>query len=104
MMNKKIYYDRRARKEYLKLPPKVQNEFDILIEQVKLKGFLGEPNCKKLSPYILFELRVNTGTIWRCFYAEVSYNEILLLSFFQKKSQKTPRNEIKKAIKRLNYY
>jgi len=106
MANNKIQisFDRRARKEYLKLPNIVRTNFDDLFDELAEVGYLGMPHVRKLKGYELFEFRVKVGTIWRAIYAYVLGEEIILLVFFNKKSQKTPHKEIIKAIKRLNYY
>ncbi|MBD3281096.1 hypothetical protein GF389_06310 [Candidatus Dojkabacteria bacterium] len=102
-MKKKVIYDRRAWKEYSKLRRNIQAEFDSLIYELEEMGSLEEPVAKKLSNHSLFEMRVNVGTQWRSMYAYISQNDVIILSFFQKKSQKTPRRQLRKALERLKY-
>jgi putative addiction module killer protein len=54
----------------------------------------------------LFELRVEyNGNIYRLFFIFDNDNIVVLFNGFQKKTQKTPRNEIEKALKiRSEYY
>ncbi len=61
------------------------------------KGKLLPPYPKHIDKK-LWELRIACmGKQHRIFYCLTSHQEILLLSAFQKKSQKTPRNEIEGA-------
>ncbi len=53
----------------------------------------------------LYEARIKLGSnIWRvfCFFDEGKL--VILLNGFQKKTQKTPKKEIKKALKLMNSY
>lgn len=96
---KEIYIDQNARKELLTLPKTVQKDFELLIKELSIFGFLKYPDGKKLSNYDLFEIRVKRGNVYRCIYAYLQ-DDIILLSFFKKKSNKTPTKEIQKALKR----
>lgn len=103
-MRKEIFYDNRAKKEYYKMPIKVQTEFNVLIEDLGTKGILAPPDSKKLKNLNLYELRLKVhNQIWRGICAYVKEG-ILFLVFLQKKSQKTSPKEIDKSISRLNSY
>ena len=53
----------------------------------------------------LYEARIRlSGNIWRVFCLFEEGKVIILLNGFQKKSQKTPRNQIEKAIRLMNEY
>ena len=53
----------------------------------------------------LFEIRVQLGTnIFRVFCFFDGNKLVVLLSGFQKKTQKTPKEEIKRALKIMNDY
>ena len=53
----------------------------------------------------LYEARIQLGSnIWRIFCFFDNGNLIVLLNWFQKKTQKTPKQEIKKAISLMNAY
>ena len=53
----------------------------------------------------LFEIRVQLGTdIFRIFCCFDSGRLVILFNAFHKKSQKTPRQEIEKAIRLMNNY
>lgn len=101
-----IYFFQTARgekvvKEFLKSLSggsigKVAQNLDLL----KAHGpFLGMPYCRKLTREIK-ELRIRGKEEVRILYA-FSKNDIYLLHGFKKKTEKTPRREIKIAEERL---
>ena len=80
---------------------KIQALFEILESEGKIE----EPFGKKLkSTPNLFELRVKYQVQWRVIYAYMGKTEIVILSAFFKKTQKTPLAELFKAIKRRRLY
>jgi phage-related protein len=53
----------------------------------------------------LYEARIQLGTdIWRVFCFFDKGKLVILLNGFQKKTQKTPKNEIEKAINLMKEY
>jgi phage-related protein len=88
-----------ARGELESFNEEVKRKFYELFEDLSYNGFLQYPDGKKLSGYDLFEIRVKRKNIYRCLYCNYN-NNIVILSAFQKKSQKTPKREIEKALKR----
>ena len=53
----------------------------------------------------LFELRAShNGNIYRAFFIFDDGNIVMLFNGFQKKTQKTPNNEVEKALKLKNEY
>lgn len=76
-----------------------------MVELLELKGNdLREPYSKKIAEDI-YELRAKQGTdITRILYFFVVGKKIILTNGFVKKSNKTPKNEIKKAIKYKEEY
>jgi phage-related protein len=53
----------------------------------------------------LYEARIQVGSdIWRVFCFFDSGRLVILLNGFQKKTQKTPKNEIEKAIRLMSEY
>ena len=76
-----------------------------MVELLELKGNdLREPYSKKIAEDI-YELRVKQGTdITRILYFFVAGKKIILTNGFVKKSDKTPKNEIEKAIKYKEEY
>ena len=104
-MLKNITLDARADKEISKFPKSVRVKLWAYIDQLNEKGELKKPFAKKIkSKPDLFEIRVKHQGIWRVLYAYIHKEEIILLSGFQKKTQKTPVREINKAISRLYQY
>lgn len=81
---------------------KVQSKIDWVIELVRTLSVIPEKFFKHIEGEDgLFEIRVKSGSnIYRifCFFDE--RNLVILINGFQKKTDKTPRNEIEKA-KRL---
>ncbi len=85
----------------LKSQAKVYNTLELLGEfgpQLKL------PHSKKVINTPLWELRVLGEKSLRFFYITKVGKSFLLLHGFIKKSQKTPKKEIKTALNRLNDY
>lgn len=94
-----------AYKEYftdflMKQPQKVQDKIFKIIEIIEFQQRIPEKYLKhiesKKGPY---ETRITLGSnIWRvfCFFDEGKL--VILLNGFQKKTQKTPKSEIDKAI------
>jgi len=80
---------------------KILNTFDLLAEYGTR---LGLPHVKKVTGTELWELRILGGDSIRIFYIAMSGRVFLLLHGFIKKSQKTPKKEIKIALKRLKEY
>lgn len=99
-MKKKVLFDKRASKEFRKFPGEVRAKGLALIDKLSSEGTLIEPYGKKLSSE-LFEIRIKYQGQWRLIYAYLIDDEIVILSAFQKKSQKTPIQELSRAIKRL---
>jgi phage-related protein len=77
---------------------KVHDTFELLIE-FNLK--LGRPYIKKLKGTPLWELRLIGKKSIRFFYFTKKNKIFLFLHAFIKKSQKTPKKEIKIALQRL---
>lgn len=90
-----------ARKEIEMFSKEVRKKFWAQFLELAHCGSLEYPDGRKLAGYDLFEIRVKQSGVYRCLYTYWG-DEIILLSAFQKKSQKTPRREIEKAIKRRN--
>jgi phage-related protein len=88
-----------ARKELEDFNTEVREKFYELFEDLSYNGFLQYPDGKKLSGYDLFEIRVKRRNIYRCLYCHYRDN-IVILCAFKKKSQRTPRREIDKALGR----
>lgn len=97
-----VYYDKKAYKELSSLPRQVQILFAKLLGVLEERGKLSYPEARKVrGKRDLYEMRVRHLGIWRGFYVYIEKNKILVLHFFHKKSQKTPKRNINLALERL---
>jgi phage-related protein len=104
-VGKIVVVDKRADKELKKFPHAVQLRFYAIYRVLEVRGKLEEPDGKKLSGSTnLFEIRVKYQGQWRAIYAYLAEENIVVLSAFSKKTQKTPSQELDKAKKRLLEY
>lgn len=99
---KEVFILEIALKELHSLPTKTQQEFAILINEISECGYLTYPEGKKMRSYDLFEMRIRDDDSYRCLYCYLG-EIIAILSFFKKKSNKTPIKQIRKAINRKNH-
>jgi phage-related protein len=101
-MKKKVRFDKRAEKDFLKLPREVQLEFRSAIEVLQEDGELREPLGKKMEGQKdLYEMRIRHKGQWRALYSYIPEDNIIVLHVFRKKSQKTPKNDLDTAKNRL---
>ena len=92
---------------YYSQKPEVQDKIDWVIGLVRSLRMVPEKFFKHLEGTDgLFEIRIKVGTdIYRIFCFFDHGNLIILLNGFQKKSNKTPKNEIEKAKRlKMKYY
>ena len=89
-----------------KHPIKVQNKIFKIIEAIETLERIPTTYLKLLSGTNgLYEARIQLGTdIWRVFCFFDKGKLVILLNGFQKKTQKTPKNEIEKAINLMKEY
>lgn len=90
-----------------KQPQKVQNKIFKIIELIEILESVPSRYLKALRETDgLYEARIRLGSdIWRvfCFFDEGKL--VILLNGFTKKTQKTPKNELNKALKlKQKYY
>lgn len=87
-------------------PKKVQDKIFKIIEAIEtLERVLS--NYLKFLPGTngLYEARIQLGSnIWRVFCFFDNEKLVILLNGFQKKTQKTPKNEIDKALRLMTEY
>ena len=102
-MKKEIFFDTNALKELQELNSEVQKEFQAYIVILSLEGKLEFPEARKVTKDI-FEIRVAREGAFRGFYAYLKGNYIIMLHFFQKKTQKTNLRNVKVAQQRLKKY
>jgi len=89
-----------------KQPIKVQNKIFKIIEAIETLERIPTTYLKLLSwTNGLYEARIQLRTdIWRVFCFFDKGELVILLNGFQKKTQKTPKNEIEKAINLMKEY
>lgn len=87
-------------------PLKVQAKIVKIIEAVEILERIPANYLKHIVGTVgLYEIRVQLGSdIWRVFCFFDGERFVILLSGFQKKTQKTPLKEIRKAIKLMKEY
>jgi len=77
-------------------PEECQAEYLAMVERLEADGFLIEPFAKKVGRN-LFEIRIRRGRQIRVFYCYLSGDMVVGVHAFTKKSQKTPRRELRQA-------
>jgi phage-related protein len=102
-VKKVVLLDILAQKELDSFNREVRARFYDLFEILSKEGRLELPFAKKISRE-LFEIRIKHAGQWRATYAYIVRNQIIILSAFAKKTQKTPSKELTKAMKRLAHY
>jgi len=93
--------------DFLKSQPvKVQNKIFKIIEAIETLERIPTTYLKLISGANgLYEARIQLGSdIWRVFCFFDKGRLVILLNGFQKKTEKTPKNEIDKAINLMNEY
>lgn len=86
--------------------PKVQDKIFKIIEAIETLERIPSNYLKAIEGSAgLFEARIQLGSnIWRVFCFFDSGKLVILLNGFQKKTQKTPKNEIEKAKRLMDEY
>ncbi len=99
---KVTFYSRKVRAETFDLPDSILAELLHILELIERHGpNLGRPHTAPMGSG-LFEIRaMGKEGIARSLFCTVSGQEVVLLSVFIKKTQKTPQHEIEKARKRM---
>jgi len=89
-----------------KQPIKVQNKIFKIIEAIETLERIPTNYLKLITETNgLYEARIQLGSnIWRVFCFFDKGKLVILLNGFQKKTQKTPKNEIEKAIILMKEY
>jgi phage-related protein len=90
----------------LKQPIKVQNKIFKILEAIETLERIPTTYLKLIAETKgLYEARIQIGTdIWRVFCFFDKGKLVILLNGFQKKTQKTPKNEIEKAKRLMREY
>ena len=97
-----FYYNQSVKDDVEDFPPGIKKRYFNLTDRMIEHGpNLGEPHTKALGDG-LFEIRAKGGEgIGRAFYCTVISRKIVVLHAFIKKSQKTPKNDLDIAKKRM---
>lgn len=93
--------------DFLKSQPvKVQNKIFKIIEAIETLERIPTTYLKLIfGTNGLYEARIQLGSdIWRVFCFFDKGRLVILLNGFQKKTEKTPKNEVDKAINLMNEY
>jgi phage-related protein len=100
-----------AYKDYFKdfllaQPQKIQDKIYKIIEIIEFQQRIPEKYLKHIEGQKgLYEARITLGSnIWRVFCFFDKGRLVILLNGFQKKSQKTPKTEIEKAVLLMREY
>ena len=101
-----IAYENHFEEFLLEQPQKVQDKIFKIIEAIETLERVPANYLKSMEGTNgLYEARIQLGSnIWRVFCFFDNGKLVILLNGFQKKSQKTPKNEIDKAERRLQEY
>ncbi|MEM9417086.1 MAG: type II toxin-antitoxin system RelE/ParE family toxin [Bacteroidota bacterium] len=105
-VRKVIAYKDYFEKFLMEQPTKVQDKIFKIIEAIETLERIPSHYLKYLvGTDQLYEARIQLGSnIWRvfCFFDEGRL--VILLNGFQKKTQKTPKAEIERAVRLMNNY
>lgn len=86
------------------LDDKVLRKIDYVLQLLKIRERLSTKFVKAIKDD-LFELRIEyEGNIYRVFFIFDEGQVVVLFNGFQKKTQKTPKSEIDKALKIMEAY
>ncbi len=86
---------------YISLDSSVQEKIEYVFKVVKTVDLIPQKFLQHIENTDgLYEIRIKVGSdIYRIFCCFVSGRIVVLFNGFQKKSQKTPKKEIKKALR-----
>ncbi len=96
------YYNKRVYEQVYALPDGILGSYISIADMMEIKGpNIGMPHTKAMGEK-LFEIRASGKEgIARIFYCTIKQQEIWVLHSFIKKTQETPKKELKIARKRL---
>ena len=101
-----IAYENHFEEFLLEQPKKVQDKIFKIIEAIETLERVPTNYLKSIQGTDgLYEARIQLGSnIWRVFCFFDNGKLVILLNGFQKKTQKTPKNEMDKALKLMTKY
>ena len=99
-----LYYKNYFIEFFLSLEDGAKKKVAYVLDMIKTQERLNSNYVKSIRDGI-YELRAShNGKIYRAFFIFDEGNIVMLFNGFQKKTQKTPNNEIEKALKLKNEY
>ena len=99
-----LYYKNYFIEFFLSLEDGAKKKVAYVLDMIKTQERLNSNFVKSIRDGI-YELRAShNGNIYRAFFIFDEGNIVMLFNCFQKKTQKTPNNEIEKALKLKNEY
>ena len=99
-----LYYKNYFIEFFLSLEDGAKKKVAYVLDMIKTQERLNSNFVKSIRDGIS-ELRAShNGNIYRAFFIFDEGNIVMLFNGFQKKTQKTPNNEIEKALKLKNEY
>lgn len=99
-----FYYKNYFVEFFLSLEDGAKKKVAYVLDMIKTQERLNT-NFVKFIRDGIYELRAShNGNIYRAFFIFDEGNIVMLFNGFQKKTQKTPNNEIEKALKLKNEY
>ena len=100
-----LYYKNYFIEFFLSLEDGAKKKVAYVLDMIKTQERLNSNFVKSIRDGI-YELRAShNGNIYRAFFIFDEGNIVMLFNGFQKKTQKTPNNEIEKALKlKKEYY
>ena len=101
-----LAYENHFEEFLLEQPKKVQDKIFKIIEAIETLERIPSNYLKSMEGTNgLYEARIQLGSnIWRVFCFFDKGKLVILLNGFQKKTQKTPKNEIENALKLMSKY
>ena len=104
MERKILYYKRYFPDFFQSLCDGAKRKMAYVLDMLKTQQRPGQQFVKHIREGV-FELRAqHDGNIYRAFFIFDDGNIVMLFNGFQKKTQKTPKDEIEKAIRLKNEY
>ena len=99
-----LYYKNYFIEFFLSLEDGAKKKVAYVLDMIKTQERFNSNFVKSIRDGI-YELRAShNGNIYRAFFIFDEGNIVMLFNGFQKKTQKTPNNEIEKALKLKNEY
>ena len=101
-----IAYENHFEEFLLEQPQKVQDKIFKIIEAIETLERVPSNYLKSMEGTNgLYEARIQLGSnIWRVFCFFDNGKLVILLNCFQKKTHKTPKNELEKALRLMTKY